>query len=388
MSATFDDPSATASSLRAARVAIASVGDPEIPDTWSGVTAGVFTAMRELGVITTGLDCTLPPGLEQAVLVGAAASTRNRYDAHSAALTMSLRSLLARRRMMHAHLDGIVQIGSTFTLPASGVPYVTLEDMTVRQGVATHPVFSRMSAPGIAGWERRRARVYAGARMCAAASHWTAASLIGDYGILSERVAVVGFGATHRSLAPERAWSPPRFLFVGLDWERKGGPLLLRAFARVREALPTATLDVVGGHPPIAQAGVNAHGVLSQSRARDRDLMLELFARATCLVVPSLSEPFGIVYLEAGSAGIPSIVSAEGGGRDAIGPDGGAIVAPGDESGLVEAMLRLSDPETAQRMGDAAHTRAELYTWTKVAERLLRTLALSAPDGHPLAEFL
>jgi glycosyltransferase involved in cell wall biosynthesis len=389
MSATVDDPSAIANTpRRPPRVAIASVGDPELPDTWSGAPAGVFGAMRELGAITTGLDCMFPPGLEQAILIGAATSTRNRYDAHSAALTMALRSLLARRRIAHANVDGVVQIGTDFTLPAAGVPYVTLEDMTTRQGAATHPVFSRMSVDGIAGWERRRARIYDGARMCTAASHWTAGSLISDYGIPSERVAVVGLGATHRSLAAGRVWSPPHFLFVGLDWERKGGPLLLRAFARVREVLPAATLDVVGGHPPISQAGVSAHGVLSRSGTQDRDLMLELFARATCLVVPSLSEPFGIVYLEAGSAGIPSIVSAAGGGRDAIGPDGGAIVQPGDEPGLVDAMLRLSEAQTARRMGEAARDRSELYTWTRVAERLLRALCLWAPDGHTLAEFL
>jgi len=383
-----DHTSAAPAPVRPPRVAIASVGDPESSGTWSGVTAGIFDAMRELGVIVSGLDTALAPGLEQAMLVGAAAPTRNRYDAHGAALTMRVRGLVAARRMARGDLDGVVQIGTNFALPAAGAPYVTLEDMTLRQGAGAHPVFSRMSAQGIAGWERRRARIYGGARMCAAASHWTADSLIADYGLARERVAVVGFGATHTSPSPARAWSPPRFLFVGLDWERKGGPLLLRAFARVREILPEATLDVVGGHPPLSQAGVTAHGVLSQSRAQERELMLELFARATCLVVPSLAEPFGIVYVEAGSTGIPSIVSSEGGGRDAIGAHGGAVVDAGDERGLVEAMLRLADAETARGMGEAARVRSELYTWTKVAERLLRALGLHAPDGRPLAEFL
>jgi glycosyltransferase involved in cell wall biosynthesis len=369
------------------RVAIASVGDPASSKTWSGVTAGVFSAMDELGVATTGLDLRLPRGLEQALLVGASARTLNRRDAHGAAPTMSVRSRLAGRRVAARKLDGVVQIGSNFILPR-GVNYVTLEDMTLRQASAIHPVFSQMSASGISGWEQRRARIYERARMCAVASHWAAESLIVEYGLPRAKVAVVGFGATHRALVSERAWSPPRFLFVGIDWERKGGPLLLRAFARVRELLPQATLDIVGGHPPIEQAGVNAHGALLQSRAEHRQLMLELFARATCLVVPSLVEPFGIVYVEAGSSGIPSIVSGEGGARDTIGPDGGAVIAPGDEDGLLEAMLQLADPKTARRMGDAARERAALYSWTKVAERLLRALDLQAPDGRRLAEFL
>jgi hypothetical protein len=376
-----------AQTSRPLRVAVASIGDPESSDTWSGVTAGVFHALRDLGVEVQGLDLALPAGLEQTMLAGAAISTRNRFDAHGAALTMKIRSLLARGRTSGESLDGVIQIGTNFALP-DVVPYVTLEDMTLRQGGAVHPVFSRMSTRGVAGWERRRAGIYRRARRCAVASHWAADSLLGDYGLPPQRVAVVGFGANHRADAPAREWRSPHFLFVGIDWERKGGPLVLRAFARLREAIPDATLDVVGGHPPLQASGVNAHGVLSPASERDRETMAELFARATCFVMPSLVEPFGIAYVEAASAGVPSIGSSLGGPRDVIGPDGGIIVEPADEEGLIKAMLRLTDPATAQRMGVAAHTRSALYTWPKVAERLLRALGLWAPDGRTLAEFL
>jgi glycosyltransferase involved in cell wall biosynthesis len=128
--------------------------------------------------------------------------------------------------------------------------------------------------------------------------------------------------------------------------------------------------------------------VLSRARDRDREIILELFARATCFVMPSLIEPFGIAYVEAASAGVPSIGSSVGGPRDVIGDDGGIVVEPDDEAGLVEAMLRLADPDTARRMGRAARERSGLYTWRKVAERLLRALGLQAPGGQTLAEFL
>jgi glycosyltransferase involved in cell wall biosynthesis len=351
------------------------------------VTAGVFRALRDLDVEVQGLDLALPTGLEQAMLACASISSTNRFDAHGAALTMRIRSLLARGRLSKARLDGVIQIGTNFALP-DGVPYVTLEDMTLRQGSAVHPVFSRMSTRGVEGWERRRAGIYRRARRCAVASHWAADSLHGDYGLPPEHIAVVGFGANHRAGVPDREWSSPRLLFVGIDWERKGGPLALRAFARLRKAIPDATLDVVGGHPPLQEPGVNAHGVLSPASERDRETMAELFARATCFVMPSLVEPFGIAYVEAASAGVPSIGSSSGGPRDVIGADGGVLVEPADEEGLVEAMRRLADPDTARRMGAAAHTRSALYTWPKVAERLLRALGLQAPDGRTLAEFL
>jgi glycosyltransferase involved in cell wall biosynthesis len=375
-----------AAPARPARVALASVGDPESPTTWSGVTAGLTSALRDLGIATTPIDLSFARPLERVLLATGAARTRNRFDAHGAPVTIAARGLLARGRA-RSKFDGVIQIGSGFILPP-GTRYVTLEDMTLRQAGLAHPVFSRMSDRGVAAWETARATVYRRARMCAVASHWTGDSLVADYGVERDRVAVVGFGANHPASAIERDWSSPRFLFIGVDWERKGGPQLLRAFTRLRGLIPQATLDLVGGHPPVRQDGVTPHGELSKSRASDRELIGGLFARATCLAVPSLIEPFGIVYVEAGSSGIPSIVSGAGGGRDVIGSNGGIVVAPGDEDELFEAMRVLADPTVARRMGGAARERAALYTWTKVAERLLRALALTLPSSRPLAEFL
>jgi glycosyltransferase involved in cell wall biosynthesis len=375
--------------IAAPHLVLAAVGDPESPSTWSGTTAGILLGLRELGVTTEALDLTLAFGVEQAVLAVSAARSLNRYDAQSAALTTHLRSRLARQRLRGRRLDGVIQVGSTFSLPR-GLGYVTLEDMTLRQGAAIHPVFGRMSPHAVERWERRRARIYDRARMCTVASHWAADSLVLDYGVARERVAVVGLGANHvaGAAACERTWASPRILFVGIDWERKGGPVLLRAFSRLREVRPEATLDLAGGHPPVDQPGVIGHGMLSQTRARDRDLMAELFARATCFVMPSLIEPFGIAHIEAASAGVPSIGGSVGGPRDLIGEDGGAVVDPGDEEALFAAMLRLADPATARRAGAAARERSLLYTWGEVAERLLRALGVQAPDGRRLAEFL
>ncbi len=372
---------------RSPRVAVIAVGDPESSATWSGVTAGVIAGLRDAGVDVRGIDLSLSEPAERALLVAAAARTRNRYDAEGAALTARRRTLLASRALRTSRPDGTIQIGTTFALP-SAARFVTLEDMTLRQGTVVHPVFRRMSTHAIEIWERRRREIYSRAAMCTAASHWTGDSLTADYGVPAGRVAVVGFGANHSLSPSERDWSVPRYLFVGLDWERKGGPLVLRAFARVAERLPTATLDVVGEHPPLEQHGVRGHGVLSPMHDRDRSMLIDLFARATCFVMPSAIEPFGIAYVEAASAGVASIATSVGGPRDVIGRDGGIIVEPGGEEELLAAMLRLADPQTARSMGAAALERSKLYTWPKVAERLLRALGLQLPDRRALAKFL
>ena len=110
--------------------------------------------------------------------------------------------------------------------------------------------------------------------------------------------------------------------------------------------------------------------MLSRANDRDREEILELFARATCFVMPSLIEPFGIAYVEAASAGVPSIGASIGGARDIIGEDGGIVVSARRGGRAARRRCsRLADPDTARRMGAAARERAGIYTWVKVAER-------------------
>jgi glycosyltransferase involved in cell wall biosynthesis len=93
-------------------------------------------------------------------------------------------------------------------------------------------------------------------------------------------------------------------------------------------------------------------------------------------VMPSECEPFGMAYVEAAAASVPSIGTTVGGAADILGDDGGVLVAPGDEAALRDAMRRLADPGASGAMGEAAHRRAERFTWAAVAGRLLRALAL------------
>jgi glycosyltransferase involved in cell wall biosynthesis len=233
----------------------------------------------------------------------------------------------------------------------------------------------------------RQRAIYARATACCAMSHWAARSMVEDYGVPREKVAVVGLG---RNVEPERAdrdGTQPRFLFVGKDWERKNGPRVLAAFAALHDERPDARLDVVGGHPPIDQPGVVGHGLLDTREPGKRRDLAQLFSAATCFVLPSLHEPAGTVYTEAAAAALPSIGSTAGGGATVIG-DAGRVVAPDDDAALLDAMRLLANPEVAARLGEEALLRSELFTWRVVAERLVRALAPAGADLDGLAEFL
>jgi glycosyltransferase involved in cell wall biosynthesis len=102
--------------------------------------------------------------------------------------------------------------------------------------------------------------------------------------------------------------------------------------------------------------------------------------------MPSLVEPFGHVYVEAGTVGVGSIGTTEGGAADAIG-EGGVLVAPHDHAALLDAMRRYCDPSFAIDMGIKALAHSKLLSWDLVTQRVLRALDISIP-GLELADFL
>jgi glycosyltransferase involved in cell wall biosynthesis len=70
-----------------------------------------------------------------------------------------------------------------------------------------------------------------------------------------------------------------------------------------------------------------------------------------------------------------------------IGP-GGFVVDPLRSEQIVAAMLELADPRTAMRLGELAHRHSGQFTWRKVAERLIRALAIPGVDSSGLAQYL
>jgi glycosyltransferase involved in cell wall biosynthesis len=318
------------------------------------------------------------------------ALANHRPAAMSGRAMVMLTSAAVRARLALAgRLDGCVLVNTEFSLPAS-LRTVTFQDSTLMQASRSYPW------PHLRGWSerdralaiRRQSAIYRRAVACTAMSHWAARSIVKDYGTDPAKVHVVGLGPNQPvRLARARDWSVPHFLFVGFDWERKNGDAVLDAFTQVRVEHPDATLDLVGGHPRVDLEGVTGHGPLSLADDGGRARLAALYDRATALVLPSFHEPSATVHLEAGHAGIPSIGSSNGGAETVIGP-GGYIVHPGHRQELVEAMLKLAEPGHAAEMGLRASEHAQLFTWRRLAERLIRALAPPGVDCSALAEFL
>jgi glycogen synthase len=396
-------PRRTASELEnPLRVGVAFTGDPLNPTTWSGTPLGLSRGLEGRGLEVVGLNVEPGPALDFVTknLVASLRLHRTWRGSPKATIRFAravaraspelavIRTWIGQRALERAgNLDGVVQIGTGYSFDTRA-PIVVFCDITVVQAVELrYPEWGVLSRRAVKARIDRQRRAYEQALACCGTTRWACNSIVHDYGISPEKVFAVGVGRNHDPGPAPRDWSVPRFIWIGTDWYGKNGDAVLRAFERLRREQPSARLDFIGNHPPLRKDGVTGHGPLRLNEPAHRTRMAELLHASTCFVLPSRYEAAAIAYVEAGGAGLPCIGTTVGGARELIG-DAGRLVDPADEDALFEAMLELSDPETAARLGALAVARAPLYTWQAVAERILRALQMPLRETASFAGFL
>jgi glycosyltransferase involved in cell wall biosynthesis len=163
--------------------------------------------------------------------------------------------------------------------------------------------------------------------------------------------------------------SSPVVVTISRLFRWKGHADLLRAVALVRREAPDVRLLVVGGEYPhgsgymreletlVTSLGLAGHVVFTGHRAD----VANILAASDVFAMPSLEEPFGLVYLEAMAMKKP-VVALDSGGAPEVVERGetGLLAPPGDIDALARLLLTLiQDPELRSRMGDLGRRRVE-----------------------------
>ncbi|HKG39419.1 MAG TPA: lysylphosphatidylglycerol synthase domain-containing protein [Conexibacter sp.] len=218
------------------------------------------------------------------------------------------------------------------------------------------------------------------------AAAWTAQRFFGGrYRIIPNGVAVPEANSAARVEGAER---PLRLAFVGQAVERKGLPVLLRAFEALRDHQIPVELTVVGANADEVQPLLlDDRGVTVLGRVDDAEKQ-RVLESADLLCAPSLGgESFGMVLTEGFAAGTPVVASDIAGYRDVV-ADGvdGVLVPRGDATALAETLRDLwLAPERRAAMGEAAAAHAQRFAWPHVAREVLSAyedaIATPAPQG-------
>ncbi len=210
-----------------------------------------------------------------------------------------------------------------------------------------------------------------------AARDFVAEYFPGDYEIVPNGIDYWRFAAP---VAPFEKYKDggPNVLFVGRLEKRKGLKYLLRAMAGVWDHFPEAKLIVVGSGPLLDDyrrlvASRRVQNVEFAGFVSSEDLV-RYYHSCDVFCAPSTGqESFGIVLLEAMASGKPLVASDIPGYRFVVthGVEG-FLVPPKDEQALALSLMRLlSDAELRAKMGQAGRRRAEMFSWDKIASRVL-----------------
>ena len=182
-----------------------------------------------------------------------------------------------------------------------------------------------------------------------------------------------------------RAADEIEMLFVGRDWERKGGPTAVEVARLLHERGRRVRLHVVGCRPELptemtGQEGfVSMHGVMRQSDPAENAALAELFLWSHFLIVPTVAECFGIAFAEAQAFGLPPISRAVDALPSVIvdGETGLLFDRSAPASEYVERILALmADRSAYEAMALRARLRfEELLNWDQTAAGIVRGIS-------------
>ena len=362
-------------------------GDAESWRSWSGISKSLVDQLRACGHRVEVRDVDLRGADRWVAAAATVSSDRRRWGTryHLGGIPFRLRSRRANRhvRAQRQRIDLIVQIGATFCLASDlDIPYCVCSDSNI--SVAQHGASSGYSDAtplterDLTAIAKRERQVYEGAAALFPLSERLRRSFINDFGIPPDRVRAIYAGPNLDPArwppTPSPAARPPTVLFVGLQFRRKGGDVLVESFRRVRKRLPDARLLLAGVLAgTVDEPGVTCLGELDKNVPAGAAALANAYASADVFALPTRFEPFGIAFVEAMHFGLPCIGPSAWAVPEII-ADGetGYTVPVDDVDALTDRLWRLlSDPALARRMGDAGRARAhDLFTWPRVIGRM------------------
>jgi glycosyltransferase involved in cell wall biosynthesis len=208
-------------------------------------------------------------------------------------------------------------------------------------------------------------------------SKHTAQQVSDRFGISPDRITICYPGRPAWARRPEPPAAGP-ILFVGTAEPRKNLTRLIEAYAALlqrRASVPD--LIIAGAIPGAAGHILAAAGALGSARQRIRltgyvsdEERQRLYREASMLVLPSLTEGFGITALEAMTIGLPVVASNRGALPELVGT-AGTLVDPESVLDISNALERvLSDEGMRRSMSVRGLVRASQFSWSDSAERL------------------
>ena len=327
-------------------IVVASKGSPENVKTWSGIPYYVYKVLEQKGHVVTGINLVDPvePWYYNWYRRITYKLSKKWFWAEMEPYMLKKMAKQFDEEVERIKPDAVVLFhGHFLAYTTFDVPTAIIHDTTFAQIITYYPEFE-LTSGSIAmgnlayrlGLERAKFAIFSSA--------WAAKSAIDDYNTPASKVYTIPLGANLSSIPDAegvKSWIADRsekevcsFLFLGIDWERKGGPDTLRFIAELNRTGVKSRLTVAGCQPEIPtdlQPYVDVVGFLRKNVAEEAQKLETLLIESTALLLPSLAECYGCVYCEANAFGLP-VLGRDTGGVSEIINDGvnGLLMSNGE----------------------------------------------------------
>lgn len=375
------------------RIAVLSTSSPHSRASWSGIP---FFATRE--IVRRFADVTvIDTPLVDRLMIKAHKFGKSRVQLLREPLVVNAYAAFLRRKLKPVAPDVVVSIGAPQKIGGlvRDYPVVHATDAMFDTIVRYYPRYAGLHPRSRRLGHSLQQRIVDRGAGLLVASRWAQQSAAGHYRCPPERITIAPMGANLETIPPPRAprpnTGPLRLLFIGYDWERKGGRLVLAIHEALRRQQGDAELHIVGCTPREAtgRPGVHVHGPVSKAYPPHALLFERLLNEANFFCMPSHQEAYGLVYCEACAYALPPVARATGGVGEIIrhGENGLLLAEDATAEAYAQAILAVWRDEDAYREMQLAaraafETRLNWQAWGAVLEGVI-TRALEQPAGRP-----
>jgi glycosyltransferase involved in cell wall biosynthesis len=376
-------------------IASGSIGrDPFNPRSWSGSSHQFFNHCNDAGILHRALGCEVDKhnfiyhalmnfSFERSVM-------RNKlyYDpAYLNDLTQKVKRLLRDDDYSHFFL----QIGAIVDLPSivkGRSKCVSYNDGNIIQKIRSPYFDERLKKYALRSLEFQK-HVNSSLDKVFTFSEYLKHSFVEDFGLQEKNVVCIGTGANlpTPSSCPVKDNDNTDIIFLGVDFERKGGEILIDAFLTLADKHKNARVIIIGPKKVPKKIVDNPHerikfiGFLSKSIPTQLEQLLYWLNRSRIGVLPSYYEPFGLSVIECQLHGMP-VVAIDSWAFPEMISNGvtGFLISRHSSADLADVLdYYLSHPEVMTSQGEAAHhSSSRKYGWDKVAIKLRHELELLA----------
>lgn len=218
--------------------------------------------------------------------------------------------------------------------------------------------------------------------------NWLKESAIKEYNVSEEKINVISYGSNipnqqseseiHKIIEQRASSQKIELLFVGINWEQKGGPEAVTIIEELNNLGIDSTLNIVGCSPNLNSEKVRVHGFLNKQIPKELEQLINLYKKVAFFVLPTKAECVGMSFIEAASFGLPAIGTTVGGVPEAINHQktGWTFARDASPSEIAQEISMVwNDKSQYEKMSVAAHQKysnqMNWETWGKNFKKII-----------------